>query len=96
MLIISGWATLIRELWKTPAVKQKVQPPSDKIEKINENVHALRTGDMDILQWIEDANIRFFGNKSRFPTFLEEYSMRKSNILNWWRKIFAVHDGHAS
>ena len=58
MLIMSGLATLIRELWKTLTVKQKKQLLSDKIEKLKENVNSLRSGDVDILQLIEDANIR--------------------------------------
>ena len=57
MLIMSGLATLIRELWNTITVKQKKHLLADKIEQIKEKVHSLRSGDIDILQLIDDARI---------------------------------------
>ena len=58
MLIMSGLATLIRELWKVLAVKHQKQAFAKKIEQIKEKLNSLRSGDIEISQLIENANIR--------------------------------------
>ena len=74
MLIMSGLATLIRELWKTLAIKQQKQAFAKKIEHIKETMHSLRSGDIQILQLIENANIR-----DKMTTTARELFLVKSN-----------------
>ena len=74
MLIMSGLATLIRELWNTITVKQKKHLLADKIEQIKEKVHSLRSGDIDILQLIDDARIR-----NKLTVTSRELFLNKSN-----------------
>ena len=57
MLLMSGLAALIRKLWKTLTVKRTKHSLAQKIEELKENLHALRSGDISILQMIEDAEI---------------------------------------
>lgn len=57
MLLMSGLAALIRKLWKTLTVKRTKQSLAQKIEELKEKQHALRSGDISILQMIGDAEI---------------------------------------
>lgn len=102
MLIMSGLATLIRELWKTLTVKQKKQLLSDKIEKLKENVNSLRSGDINILQLIENANIRnkltvtsreMFLNKSGEDTANDVKLIYIDKMMPYLNQFLVVEEG---
>ena len=85
MLLLSGLAPLIRELWKTLTVRRTRKALAQKIEQLKENVHSLRTGDVDILQLIENSNIEDQSTINARNLFLEKSNDAQANEV---KKIY--------
>ena len=85
MLLMSGLAALIRKLWKTLTVKRTKKALAQKIEELKENLRDLRSGDISILQLIEDADINDESTIAARDLFLQKSD---DNIANKAKEIY--------
>ena len=57
MLIMAGLSALIREMWKVLTIKRKKQTLAQRIELLKERVSKIKSGDLNIVDVINDAQI---------------------------------------